>query len=249
MTVGAKKDCGNDSFCPRLNLHSFLKEMKIKMNRGTRKKECEPCFERSFASYEKTKCWSSKNKKSARQTFLHSGTKTWFDCDVCKHEFEATPDNVSNGNWCPFCSNKKLCDCESCFKKSFASHEKAACWSSKNKKSARQTFLYSNTKAWFDCDVCEHDFEAKVADVSNGRWCPYCSNQKLCDCETCYKKSFASHEKAKCWSDKNKKTARQTFLQTNTRAWFNCDICPHDFEAKVADIFNCRWCSYCANKK
>ena len=139
-----------------------------------------PPFEKSFASHEKAKCWSDKNKKSARNTFLHWGKKAWFDCDVCEHDFQATPNNVSNGGWCPYCSNRQLCDsseCEFCFAKSFASHEKAKCWSDKNKKSARETFLHSGTKAWFICEK-KHEFKAQVNNVSNGSWCPICQNNK-----------------------------------------------------------------------
>ncbi|AEA07011.1 putative restriction endonuclease [Lausannevirus] len=223
------------------------------MDCGARKKEREPCFEKSFASHEKAKCWSIKNKKTARQTFSQSNTKAWFDCDVCDHDFAATPNKVSSGRWCPYCSNppKKLCECESCFKKTFASHPKAKCWSSKNKKTARQTFLQTNTKAWFNCDACEHDFESTVASVSSGQWCPYCAkpSRKLCDCDSCFKKTFASHPKAKCWSDKNKKSAKQTFLKTNTRVWFNCDACEHEFETVVSVVSNGYWCPYCANQK
>ncbi|AHA46166.1 putative restriction endonuclease [Insectomime virus] len=219
------------------------------MDCGTRKKDREPCFEKSFASHEKAECWSSKNKKSVKETFLNSRTKVWFDCDVCPHEFEARVDSVSNGSWCPYCANKKLCDCEPCYKKSFTSHEKAECWSDRNKKSARETFLNSRTKAWFKCDVCPHEFEAQVSHVSNGSWCPYCANppKRLCDCETCYKKSFASHEKAECWSSKNKKSARETFLNSNIKAWFKCEK-KHEFKAQVDNVSNGRWCPKCKHK-
>nr|QZX43636.1 putative restriction endonuclease [Marseillevirus sp.] len=210
--------------------------------------DCEYCYKKSFASHEKAKYWSIKNKKSARETFLHSNGKAWFDC-ICGHDFEAAVKSVSKGTWCPFCSNKNLCgSCEHCFGKSFASHEKAKCWSIKNKKSARETFLHSGEKAWFDCDVCDHDFEAKVSNVSITHWCPFCSNKNLCgSCEHCYKKSFASHEKAKYWSIKNKKSARETFLHSDGKAWFKCEK-KHEFQSAVYHTSNGRWCPKCKHK-
>ncbi|AEA06950.1 putative restriction endonuclease [Lausannevirus] len=216
--------------------------------------DCEMCFKNSFASHAKAKCWSIKNKKTARQTHLHSDSKVRFDCDVCAHDFEAKVDSVSKGSFCAYCSNKKLCnssDCEMCFKNSFASHAKAKCWSIKNKKTARQTFLYSDDKVWFDCDVCAHDFKTGVGGVSRGNFCPYCAtNGKLCDypdCELCFKKSFASHSKAKYWSDKNKKTARQTRLHSGIKAWFKCEK-NHEFQSFVGNVSKGSWCLKCKHK-
>nr|WRK65396.1 putative endonuclease [Marseillevirus futianmevirus] len=215
--------------------------------------ECETCYKKSFAPHPKAKHWSDRNKKTARQTFLHSDNKVWFDCDVCLHEFKTTPGIVSGGCFCPYCSNKKLCDsseCETCYKKSFAPHPKAKHWSDRNKKTARQTFLHSDNKVWFDCDVCLHEFKTTPGIVSGGCFCPYCSNKKLCDsseCETCYKKSFAPHPKAKHWSDRNKKTARQIFSSSNKKAWFNCEN-RHEFQSVLNGVSRGSWCPKCKNK-
>ena len=125
------------------------------------------------------------------------------------------------------CSQKRLCDneeCQLCYNRSFASHEKAQFWSKTNGDiSPRQVFKSSDTKYLFDCDKCEHDFWSRLNDITkyNGTWCPFCSNpsKKLCenvDCQVCYDRSFASHEKAQFWSLKNEKTPRQIFKSSNT---------------------------------
>jgi hypothetical protein len=44
-----------------------------------------------------------------------------------------------------------------------------------------------------------------IAGISNsGNWCRYCANQDFCleNCDECYNKSMASHEKSKYWSKK-----------------------------------------------
>jgi hypothetical protein len=57
-----------------------------------------------------------------------------------------------------------------------------------------------------------------------------CENE---DCQTCFEKSFASHEKSKYWSDKNGIVKpRQVFKSVNTKYWFDCD-CGHEFETAV----------------
>ena len=83
-------------------------------------------FEKSFASHEKSKYWSNKNELKPNQVFKSSGKKYWFDCE-CGHEIEISLNNISGGQWCPYCCFpiKKLCnneDCKECFEKSIASY-------------------------------------------------------------------------------------------------------------------------------
>jgi very-short-patch-repair endonuclease len=92
---------------------------------------------------------------------------------------------------------------------------------------------------------------------TNGTWCPYCSNppRELCkdnNCQICYEKSFASHEKSKFWSSKNEKTPRETFKKSHNKYIFDCDKCSHDFYSILSDITRqdtrSTWCPKCMNK-
>ena len=79
------------------------------------------------------------------------------------------------------CKNE---DCNFCFEKSFASHEKSKYWSDKNELKTRDVFKGSRNKYLFYCNKCNHDFESALFNVSKGKWCPYCVNkteQKLYD--------------------------------------------------------------------
>ena len=221
------------------------------------KEKCKQCFEKSFASHEKSKFWSDKNKLKPRQITKSNGNKYLFNCDSCLHEFDIALNNVNAGKWCPYCVNKQLCDninCKLCFEKSFASHEKAKYWSDKNKLKPQEVFLNSNTKYMFNC-FCGHDFEQTIYGVNTGKWCSYCCipTQKLCDkedCKHCFERSFASHEKSKYWSNKNKNTSRQTTKGTDKKFIFDCE-CNHSFEISLCAISgqNNHWCSYCSNQK
>jgi very-short-patch-repair endonuclease len=217
-------------------------------------------FEKSFASSDKAQYWSFEKEKGngkvkPRDVFKNSKNKYWFNCDKCSHLFDSRLADVSRGGWCPYCSNKKLCEkeeCKECLKKSFSSHEKAECWSiGKNKVKPRDIFKTAGSKFWFVCD-CGHLFDSTLAHIKNDRWCPYCSNppKKLCekeDCKECFEKSFASHEKAKCWSiGKNKVKPRDIFKTAGSKFWFICD-CGHLFDSTLASIKNGSWCPYCSN--
>ncbi len=218
---------------------------------------CEICFNKSFASSNKAKYWSSKNKKKPREIFLNSNKKYFFNCNKCFHEFNTTLASISNmESWCPYCSNQKLCDndiCKMCFNNSFASSNKADYLSSKNEKKARELFKSSHKKYLFNCNKCSHEFYSTLNHITNdNRWCPYCSNKKLCDdetCEMCFNNSFASSNKAKYWSNKNKKNPREIFKSSSIKYFFNCDKCSHEFDSSLNSITNGgRWCPYCVNK-
>jgi very-short-patch-repair endonuclease len=219
--------------------------------------DCKSCFERSFASHEKSKYWSDTNDIKPRNVLKSKGLKYKFDCDKCMHVFECTLNNIVDKKvWCNYCSNRTLCDniyCQICFNKSFASHEKSKYWSPDNVFKSREIFKGTREKYLFDCE-CNHQFEMIIANITSlNEWCAFCAGKVLCindDCKDCFNKSFASHEKSKYWSDKNNKIPREVFKSTDTKWIFNCDKCLHEFDCSTSHITNSdRWCSYCANRR
>lgn len=148
------------------------------------RKECIKCWNKSFAgkNNEKVKYWSIKNNKSPREVFPHTGDKYIFNCDKdnCAHEFLASLVKVSQGHWCPFCANQKLCENESCLiclDKSFAKHPKAIYWSENNTKKPFQVFMNSRDSFLFQCNKCiNYEFLKRIDSISSGTWCPLCMN-------------------------------------------------------------------------
>ena len=136
---------------------------------------------KSFASHERSKNWSSKNTIQPKDVPLYYYKKFWFKCDKCPHEFKTNINSVARLNtWCSFCGNKELCDeedCDICFKKSFASHERSKNWSSKNNFSPRNIYLNCNKKVWFTCFECDKDFEAQPNNIAQGKWCKTCGHK------------------------------------------------------------------------
>lgn len=80
-----------DSWCP------YCSSSKLCNN-----KNCNYCFNKSYASHPKSIYWSDKNKLKPRQVFKGSSTKYWFNCDKCKHDFKLSSPNT----WCPKCRYK-----------------------------------------------------------------------------------------------------------------------------------------------
>jgi len=215
----------------------------------------EILFEKSFASNPKSKFWSDKNKLKPQNVTIRSGKKYLFNCNICNHEFETSPDTVGNGNWCPYCGNTKLCennDCKECFNKSFACNEKSIFWSKLNELQARNVFKNSNKKYKFDCNNCNHIFEILLYVVNDQNcWCNFCANRKLCeneDCKDCFEKSFANSPKAVCWSVNNDITPRKIFNQTNKKYLMICNKCDKEFDTSPNKINAGKWCPFCKNK-
>ena len=247
-------------------------------------------FEKSFASFlGKTKngklkihCWhQSKNKDTTPRTVSKtSNKKYWFICDNCPHDFHIDPSHISKRNqWCSYCCipSRKLCfdkTCNFCYKKSFASYTgktkngklKIHCWhQSKNKDTTPRTIsMTANKKYWFICDICNHEFDSCIGNVVNlNRWCPYCSNSKLCnnkECKICFDKSFASCKNKTpsgnlkldfYHKEKNEKkgviiSPRQVFKTSGRKYWFKCDKCHHNFNSEMNSIVKIdTWCPYC----
>ena len=141
---------------------------------------CKICFEKSFASHEKSKYWSDENEMTPRQVFKNADRKRFkFDCD-CGHKIEVTLKGLNQENkWCKFCAHQKLCDnedCAMCFENSFASVENS-CNFHDLSINPRSLFKSTNKKFKFECDECNNIFECQLSDVTKGVWCPYCVNK------------------------------------------------------------------------
>src|SRR5436853_144819 len=193
------------------------------------------------------RCKISKEKFEFKKT---KGGKIYANCIACNQK-SLQWKNGAKCTWRRLCKNE---NCETCFNRSFASHEKAHCWSYKNDFLPREVFLGSDKKAWLNCNKCEHDFEGKLENISiHGSWCPYCCDpaKKLCEdenCIQCFEKSFASHEKSKYWSVKNELTPREVFLGSSSKkSWFNCEN-EHEFEMTLNNVNNGHWCPKCMYK-
>ena len=224
-------------------------------------------YERSFASHEKAEFWHPTKNGDVipRNVFKSTHTKYWFYCNECNHDFYSNLNNMTcHGNWCPYCSyyGKILCKdikCNFCFNKSFASQEKAEFWHpTKNEDIMPRDVLKStNTKYWFKCNICNHDFDtspAKISDKKTPKWCRYCSHHLLCNdknCKICFNNSFASHGKAQYWhpTENGEIMPRDIFKSTNTKYLFKCNICNHDFYTSPNRITMMKsWCPHCVNK-
>lgn len=143
-------------------------------------KECDFCFNMTFASCDKSQFWSDENECTPIDVFKSATKKYKFNCD-CGHSFEMSLGLIISGQWCQYCRGNRFCDdedCEICFTKSFASHYRAKFWSEENKCRPRYVSKCSKKKYKFNCDMCNFLFESELDNIVNrNSWCPMCKNK------------------------------------------------------------------------
>jgi len=137
----------------------------------------------------------------------------------------------------------------------FSTHEKAQFWHPTLNGDVTPEDIADNSAKlfYFKCPTCSHDICVKIWDITRrNRWCGYCSNRYLCgekDCECCFKKSFASHPKAKFWDyEKNNDLPINVSLGSEKKRYFNCPNCPHNISMMVKRVSRGEWCGYCSNR-
>jgi hypothetical protein len=115
-------------------------------------------------------------------TFIN-GNKSMipYKCKKCNHCDEVNINSLieKQGNICRYCSSKKLCfnNCDFCFDKSFASHEKSKFWNySKNEDMPRNIHKNSNKEYHFLCEL-NHVFSDSLCHINQNRWCPTCKQK------------------------------------------------------------------------
>jgi len=221
---------------------------------STGKHWCKTCAKggESFKNHPLAEYFSPNNTASIEKLSTGSHEKIKIQCPTCKvdHEKE-TRYFVKNPN--------NLC---SCFPKIDHQVEDQTemiiqrikkCWSKSNELTFEQVSSGSQVKIKFDCDKCNHTFAPEYKSVMNGSWCPYCANQKLCDdndCKVCFEKSFASHPRAKFWSENNKVPPRMVFKNSNIVYLLKCVECDHEFDMRPNTINQKdRWCNICSGRE
>jgi very-short-patch-repair endonuclease len=208
--------------------------------------------------------WSKKNLKSPEEVTISSGKKIWFDCHVCKHDYDQTPNNKTNqGQGCPYCSNQKLCgnlDCLFCLPKSCYDYKDI--WSVKNVTIEGvyikpETVSISNGKKfWFNCGICNHDYNQTPANKTQRIGCPFCSGHKICgslDCKLCLKKSC--HVYADTWSIENITIygvyikPETVAISSNKKYLFSCHTCNHIYKQPPTSKTQGIGCPFCNGHK
>jgi hypothetical protein len=167
--------------------------------------------------------------------------KVWWVCGK-GHEWEATVASRSHGNGCPYCAGRLICD-DNCLQT--LNPDLASQWHPMKNDALipRDVTLSSNKKVWWVCGK-GHEWEARVANRSRGRGCPYCAGRLVCDdnCLQTLNPALASQ-----WHPRKNGalTPRDVTPGSIRRVWWICGK-GHEWEATVNNRSSGTGCPYCA---
>ncbi len=114
-----------------------------------------------------------KSGKCLSEIYINIMTPLEWQCHK-GHRFEAIPNDIKNSNtWCPYCSNKKVCD-DNCLATVYP--DIATEWNPKlnGELTPYKVVFGSSKRVWWQCQFDKnHTWQAKVVDRLN-RGCPSC---------------------------------------------------------------------------
>ncbi len=166
--------------------------------------------------------------------YVNSTTKLLWECAE-GHGWEATPDSIRQGTWCPVCGGNERLTIEQMHR--VAEENGGRCLSDK--------YVNNKTKLLWECAE-GHRWEAVPSSIKVGRWCPICADKKKSERSVSRKLGIAAmHEIAeqrggRCISD--------TYIDSKTKLVWECAE-GHRWEAVPSSVKVGHWCPICADKK
>lgn len=189
------------------------------------------------------------------KTLLHkSNKKAWWKCS-CGHSWQMEIYRRTEGRNCPFCSHKRVLvgfnDLQTLYP------EIAKEWHSEKNENIKITDCVRGCVkvVWWKCSTCGHEWKAKICDrTKKGHGCPECA--KKIRGKTRHATALANGTPLNNprllaeWNYEKNPLSPENYLPgSNETVWWKCQICGHEWKAKVANraILN-RGCPCCANK-
>ncbi|MCL1882925.1 MAG: zinc-ribbon domain-containing protein, partial [Defluviitaleaceae bacterium] len=169
--------------------------------------------------------------------------KVWWLCEK-EHEWQASVNNRSKGNKCPFCSGR------------FASADNSL--HTLNPKLSKQwhptkngnltpddVTIKSSKRVWWLCEN-HHEWEAVIYSRSDGNGCPFCAGQRLCDSNSL---QALNPILSKQWhpTKNNGLTPNNVLPSASKKVWWLCEK-GHEWQATVNKRANGRGCPFCSYK-
>lgn len=240
--------------CIKISYHDSYETICTNFVKGQR---CPYCVGRkvhskdSFAQYHIDhtdkdfikKYWSNKNSIDPFSISPNSAKKVWIKCQEKEYhrDYLVKCDNFTRGNRCPYChpfASHKVHQKDSFAQWCIDNVDKDFMnkyWSDKNKINPYDISSRSTTKIWIKCQETDYhgDYETTCNVFTANHRCPYCYNQKVHKLD-----SFGAlyPEKAKYWSNRNKKSPYEVAPKSGKKYWFVCEDCGNEFKVTLHDL-------------
>lgn len=158
--------------------------------------------------------------------YSNAHTKLTWRCSE-GHEWEAVPNSVQQGSWCPYCSgNVPLAIDEM---KEIAKSRGGECLSPE--------YRNNRYKLRWQCSI-GHEWEASPGNIKKGKWCPTCAGNKRLTIE--HMEEMARKRNGHCLST--------YYKNSNSKLSWQCSK-GHQWNAIPNNVKRGSWCPICAGRK
>ena len=190
--------------------------------------------------------WSEKNTIKPTEVTVGSHKKVIWKCEH-GHEWTATvKSRTINNTGCPYCSHNKVLAGFNDLASQFP--QIAAEWSDRNYPLLPTIVTaFANSKAWWKCKDCGHEWYTLISTRSGGSKCPYCSGYTLL-------KGFndlaTTHPQiAEEWSEKNFPLTPETVNhKSRLNVWWRCKTCGYEWKSVINARVKGTVCPVCADR-
>jgi hypothetical protein len=164
--------------------------------------------------------------------YINIHTKLTWECSF-GHHWEATPDSVIHGSWCPECARRKRSESNVIT----SIDEVIQIAEKRGGKCLSDQYVNSNTKLLFEC-ADGHQWAATPKNIKKERWCRKCAGLEKLTIEEM--QELAAKRGGKCLS--------KEYVNAYTELLWECSE-GHTWKAKPTNIKSGKWCAICAGVK
>jgi hypothetical protein len=130
----------------------------------------------------------SRGGRCLSEKIINSHTKALWECEK-GHRWEAVPNSIKQGTWCPICSNRKKITIQDMV--ALAKSKRGTCLSTE--------YVDYRSKMRWKCKN-NHIWESSLRTIKNGSWCPICFGNSALNIEVL--RRIAESKKGKCLAEK-----------------------------------------------
>lgn len=165
----------------------------------------------------------------------------------CGHEWTATVKNRGNGSGCPYCSGNRILKGFNDLATAFP--DLAAEWSQKNHPLfPSDVAVKANRKVWWRCKRCGQEWQARIADRTDGHGCPFCAGEKLIEGinDLAAQHPYLAAE----WGEANAPlTPLMVSSKSRRNVWWKCSICGYEWRAIINSRVKGQKCPACEDRR
>jgi len=183
---------------------------------------CPACAGRRKTITDMKQLATARGGKCLSKKYVTAKTKLTWQCKD-KHVWDATPDKVKRGSWCPFCAGRR---------KTIMDMGEPA--ESMGGKCLSQKYIDNRTKLIWQCRE-GHKWSTVPKVIIRGGWCPHCAGTLRSD--LLQMQQMAQGKGGRCLS--------RAYANAQINLLWECKE-KHTWEAKPNKIQQGRWCPICS---